>query len=224
MKTTASRLQRTSLRVIAVLALTVPAALVQGHLLNRWGTQKQLQRSVTAIEQLPNRIGDWHRVSEGKPLSPFVCEALGLAGHVHRIYEHAYSGHRVAVLLLVGPGGPLVRHPPEICYQSLDNRLLDTRSLPLTVDGQPQHFRLLHYRAESASTKDFYVAYAFGCQHQWDAPTMPRLAYGGEPVLLKLQILTDVTSLDDRKLPAQLAGFLEQLIPAVNHLTSLPAD
>lgn len=218
------RLQTTSFRIIAVVALTVPATLVQGHLLNRWDTRQQLQRSVAAIEQLPNEFGNWHLVSEGKPLSSFVCDTLSLAGHIHRIYEHAQSGHRVAVLLLVGPGGPLVRHPPEICYQSLDNRLLDTRTLRFTIAGQPQQFRLLHYRAESASTKDFYVAYAFGCQHRWDAPTMPRLAYGGEPALLKLQVLTDVTSVDDRKTPTKLVDFLEQLLPAVNRVTSLPTS
>ena len=95
--------------------------------------------------------------------------------------------------------------------------------LEFTLAGQPQRFRLLHYRAESASTEDFYVAYAFGCQQQWDAPTMPRLAYGGEPVLLKLQVLTDVTGVDDRQPPTKLTEFLQQLLPAVNRLTSLPA-
>ena len=176
------------------------------------------------FQQLPNQFGDWHLVSKARPPSSYVCGTLNLAGHIHRVYEHVHSGHRVAVLLLVGPAGPLVRHPPEICYQSLDSQLLDTRSLNFAIDGRPQHFRLLHYRGGSTATKDFYVAYAFGCQHRWNAPTRPRLAYGGEPVLLKLQVLTDVTSVDDQKSTSKLLDFLQQLLPAVNHVTSLPAN
>ena len=45
----------------------------------------------------------------------------------------------------------------------------------------------------------------------------------GQPVLIKLQVLTDTAYSDGRKITAKLADFLQQLLPAVNRLTSVPA-
>jgi hypothetical protein len=210
----------TLLKITTAATLTIPVAIVQGHLSNRWGPQPELARAVAAVNQLPSELGDWSVTSRAEPLSPYVCRTLKLAGHLHRIYEQTDSGRRVALLLLVGPGGPLVRHPPELCYESLDNRLLDSQTMTVTIDGQEHHFRLLRYEAAPGREQDFAVVYSFGCRQRWDVPGSPRLSYGGEPALLKLQLLIDGRHDRRESTVRALSDFLRQLVPAINQLTA----
>lgn len=204
------------IKVLTVVAITVPVAIVQGHFVNRWDTHTDLQQIVDTVHQTPTQLGSWHMVAEGKPLSPSVQSALHLAGHVHRIYEQAESGQRLAVLILVGPGGPLVRHPPELCYRSLDRKLLESRRLEFSANGRPQQFQLLRYQGESLARTDFCVAYGFGCERLWSVPAMPRLVYGGKPALLKIQVLIDDPLLETLDPSAIVVDFLQQLLPTVN--------
>ncbi len=211
------------LKIITAVTLTVPVAIVQGHFSNRWGPRPELDRAVLAVNQLPNELGGWSVTATAEPLSPYVCRTLKLAGHLHRVYEQTDSGRRVTLLLLVGPGGPLVRHPPELCYESLDNRLLDVQSMTVSIDGQEHHFRLLRYEAAPGREQDFSVAYSFGCRQQWDVPARPRLSYGGEPALLKLQLLIDGRHDEGESTTAAMTDFLQQLVPAINRLMAKSA-
>ena len=47
---------------------------------------------------------------------------------------------------------------------------------------------------------------------------MPRLAYGGEAVLLKLQLLIDGGHDRGESATAALTDFLQQLVPAINQV------
>ncbi len=84
------------------------------------------------------------------------------------------------------------------------------------MNGKPQQFQLLRYGPESVARGDFCVAYAFGCERQWAVPAMPRLVYGGEPVLLKIQVLVDDPLIETLDPSAIVVDFLQQLLPAVD--------
>lgn len=202
--------------VLAVVALTVPAAYLHGVVLHRWGDHRDLQAHVEAISRVPDQIGQWRYIADGKKISERLQQQLELRGSVHRVYEHSATGQRVSVLLLVGPSGPLVRHPPEICYQARANRLLLSRPIQVdTGDGTAQ-LRLLSYESNSSIEGDFYVAYAFGADGVWDNPASPRLAYAGRPVLYKLHALTDMVNESASPAPEGLSDFLSHLLPVLN--------
>ena len=78
--------------------------------------------------------------------------------------------------------------------------------------------RLLSYESSSSIDGDFFVSYAFGCRGVWDVPKSPRLAYGGEPVLYKLHVLTDMASEASAESPEGMVNFIELLLPEVSNL------
>jgi hypothetical protein len=218
--------RRTWALLVAICVLTIPAACFSGLVLLRWGDPVDLSQQLAVLEQVPESFGPWRLADAGKPIAPAVQQQLELRGYLHRIYEHPATGQRVAVLLLVGPAGPLVRHPPEICYETGANELLSNEMLqlgeptradqePTTPAASPDRVRLLAYRPDSPAHGDFLVAYAFGANGGWDVPQSPRQQYGGKPLLYKLQVLTETSSEPIDGSRAGLVDFLQQFLPVV---------
>ena len=208
--------RRMLLLAVAILALTIPAAYYSGVVLLRWGDPVDMPRHLAVLEQIPDLLGEWRFVAEGKAVSDEVIQKLELRGHLHRIYEHPATGQRVALLLLVGPAGPLVRHPPEICYETSANSLLNSRLLSINVNDHQDHLRLLSYQSDSLIDGDFLVAYGFGADQRWDCPESPRMAYGGKPALFKLQVLTETANESSVTRPEGLMDFLFRLLPVLD--------
>ncbi len=206
---------------LAVCALTIPAAYFQGHVLQRWGDDHDLQREVLALQEIPTQLGQWRFVEDGVPLAASAQAKLQVRGYCHRIYEHPVTGQRVALVLLVGPAGPLVRHPPEICYQTCANRLLASEPLRIDAGGQVAELRRLRYQSAGAVDGDFVVAYGFGCHGVWACPVSPRMSYAGQSALYKLHVLSDMTG---ESALTGLTDFLQQLLPALNQDTRRAAS
>lgn len=215
--------QRTLVMACAIVALTVPATLFHGYLLHRWGDHQELVWKTQALSQLPQEFGQWRHVADGRPIVPHLQQQLELRGYLHRVYEHEATGQRVSLLVLVGPSGPLVRHPPEICYQARANRLLKSRPLTVMAGVRESNLRLLRYESNASFEADFFVAYAFGLRGTWRAPDSPRRAYAGEPVLYKLHVLTEASSEGTESVPQGMVEFLSELLPTLNE-TTMPAD
>jgi hypothetical protein len=201
--------------IAAVFALTLPAAWFNGQVMLRWGDPADLPGHQAALERIPVTLGQWRMVAEGKPISVLVEKQLELRGYTHRIYEQPATRQRIALLLMLGPAGPLVRHPPEICYESRENRLLESKALTIDAQGRQFRLRLLSYRPVSLVQSDFSVAYGFGVNGHWDVPDSPRAAYGGKPLLYKLQVLTAATDTSETN-SAGLVDFLQHLLPTLN--------
>jgi hypothetical protein len=201
---------------LALVLLTIAPAIWHGQILRRWGIHDELAYHATTIEELPTQLGAWRLVAKGDPVEPHVREQLKLQGYLHRVYEHAETRQRVSLLLMVGTAGPLVRHPPEICYGSQANRLESSTLLEVEQEGHASRFRLLEFSSRSPVPQDFLIAYAFGSEGQWDNPSSPRLAYAGKPMLYKVQVLTDATRERDRLKPAGMKAFLGALVPVLN--------
>ena len=109
------------LALTAAVVLTVVPALIEGHYVNRWGTPPDLNGAAQRVESFPREFGDWAFVESGESLPAEVCRELGIVGYLTRVYKHRESGKMVRVLLMVGQTGPLLRHPPNICYANMAN-------------------------------------------------------------------------------------------------------
>ncbi len=177
-------------------ALTVGGAIANGVYSQRWGQPADLSVAGAAIEHLPERIGAWTHVDDGDPLTPFVCRELGLVNHVNRWYQHDQTGRRVQLLMMVGQPGPLVRHPPTVCYANRAHEQLGPEKWIMDPGSAARcRFRLLTYRpSRSEEGERFFVAYGHSTGVGWGAPDYPRLAYGAASALYKVQVVANLSS------------------------------
>jgi hypothetical protein len=201
------------LAMIAVLTI-VPAA-VNGRYINRWRMPHELHAAAQSISRFPTSLGAWQAVADLTPLTSDVIHELGIVDYVQRAYKHRDSEQVIAMLVMVGRPGSLVRHPPNICYGNMANTLLGER-LTSPISSGSSHikstsvFRVLDYRPQSQLRKPFSVGYGFSTGSEWAVPEWPRLAYGSAAVLYKVQIQsTGESVLVDDFLKAFVKGFSE---------------
>jgi hypothetical protein len=183
---------RISLALVAAAVLTIGPALIEGYYVNRWGTPPDLEGAAHRVGSFPREFGSWTFVEEGAPLHEEVCRELAVKGYINRTYKHRDSDTLVQVLLMVGQAGPLLRHPPNICYANMANEQIgDMTKIHTTATDPPSTFNLLEYkRARSVTNDRFLVAYAMATDAAWKVPAMPRVEFGAAPMLYKVQLLT----------------------------------
>jgi hypothetical protein len=177
---------------VAAAALTVAPAIVEGIYSNRWGNPPDMAAAAEQLKNFPREFGSWRYLEDGEPVSDMVSNALALSGYVSRTYVNRDDGSTVMLLLMVGQSGPLLRHPPYICYANRANEQVgEMTKLPVDTTDPPSEFNLLVYRRPQTLTNDrFLVAYSMTTDTIWSAPQMPRLEFGGAPLLYKVQLLT----------------------------------
>lgn len=220
---------KTTIAVVAVILLTALPAVLQGRFMNRWSQPPELNQAGEQLHHFPRQFGDWHSAQDERPLSEAVCRELGLVQHFHRQYVHAVTSDRLDLLLMVGPPGKLVRHPPDVCYVNRANQQIGEAISLATVSKAGEHqFELLHFQQKSQPLhQEFWVAYAFATEAGiWSSPASPRMAYGAESVLYKMQVLTEAPqeahdqSLAEflkkftKEFPAALAGIRDSPVPS----------
>ncbi len=205
---------KTTIAIIAVILMTALPALLQGRFMNRWGEPPNLNAAANRLKQFPREVSIWRNEIDQSPLSDEVCQELGLEEHFHRQYRRANSTGHLEVLLMVGPPGRLVRHPPSVCYANRANRQVgEAFSLEIVTKSGKHDFQVLRFRKTSGPVQsEFWVAYAYAAEGgTWSTPSSPRMAYGAVPVLYKLQVLVEVR---DEPTKEELQGFLEEFVEA----------
>jgi hypothetical protein len=183
---------RLALAFAAVSALTIVPAIIEGQYTNRWSTPNDLTAAAKKLDQLPRDLPSWKFSQEGEPLSEDVCRGLGIANYLSRDYTNRETGAIVRVLLMVGQSGPLVRHPPYICYANMANEQIGPMTkFKVDATNPAGEFNLLEYkRARSVANDRFLVAYAMASSPIWKVPDSPRIEFGAAPLLYKIQMLT----------------------------------
>jgi hypothetical protein len=181
-------------------ALTIGPALLAGHYFNRWGAATDFQTAAEQVQKFPEEFGRWKTEREGEPLSDFVCQELGVAGYVSRQFVNRDNGASVNLLLMVGQSGPLLRHPPNICYANRANRQVgDMTKFKVETPEANSEFTAIEYEPPNSVMNDrFLVAYAMSVGTEWSVPRHPRLEFGGSPKLYKVQLLSPLSSSKDR--------------------------
>ena len=147
---------------VVLCLLTIVPAVLHGSLLNRWGTGKQLDEAGQSINGLPTQLGKWIQVGEDDVLSKDVLKELAINEYASRVYSDPQSGEQVRLLLMSGQPGPLVLHPPDICYAMTGRQLIQkTPKCSISAGGQQHYFQVLRYRDGGALAGEFYVVYGF---------------------------------------------------------------
>lgn len=204
---------------VTVALLTITPAIYQGKFTNRWEMPAELVEAADALTRFPRQIGSWEESKPGDQLSAGVMRELGLAGYVSRFYRRRGSDELVLLLLMAGQPGPLVRHPPDICFANQANTFLGESMIDVSAESgvQPANeseFRVLRYQHDSQVRDPFRVAYAFTTDGTWTVPKQPRIAFGAFPALYKvhIQAVDPVTEDPSGKLPIE--DFVSQFVPA----------
>jgi Protein of unknown function (DUF3485) len=177
--------------------ITLGAGIVSGRLLHRWGPTPDLQAAASNLENMPLQIGDWQLQSE-EQIPKIMLDVLMCAGHVNRTYVNRQSGKTVNVAIIVGPAGPTSVHTPEICYSSRARTVNGPRVREILTDptGEPNSFWKLSFNSNSLPTDQLRVYYAWTTDGKWNAAESPRFEFVGQPLLFKIQVASQVSTLD----------------------------
>ena len=207
--------------LVGLAALTAAPAVVQGVLTRRWSATTDLSGAATQLVDFPAHFGDWQQQGEEEKVPEEALRELQCAGCFNRHYVNQRLGRDVTVIVMVGPAGPLIRHPPEICYGNRANQLLAKPvDVELTTSDAVHHrLRLLRYANPRAVSGEFSVCYGWSENGAWDAPAYPRVVFGGAPMLFKMQVLTTDSLPKDGGLPPATAQFLNDFLPLLRDKT-----
>ncbi len=201
--------------LVGLVLLTAIPAVVQGVLTRRWSGAADISVAASRLVEFPAQFGDWQQQGDEEKVPEEALRELQCAGCFNRHYVNQRLGRDVTVIVMVGPAGPLIRHPPEICYGNRANELL---APPVDVefttsDAKLHRLRLLRYANPRAVSGEFSVCYGWSESGKWDVPAYPRVEYGGAPMLFKMQVLTTDAVPKDGGLPTATARFLDDFLP-----------
>ncbi len=177
---------------------------------SRWSILPELQQSADFVRAIPRQLGSWNYVEDGKPMTEGVIAELGVTEYVSRVYANGTDS--VTLMLISGRTGRLIRHTPDICYESVGNTFLgEPTPVTLDVDGQEHQFRVLPIRPSSELTGDFAVVYGFAHGGRFLSPATPRLAYHGLPAVEKIQILCRSEPEKLGEIPKYAESFVQEI-------------
>jgi hypothetical protein len=199
----------------AAVVLTAAPAVVHGVWSRRWADPADMAAAAKNVEDFPRQFGEWKQRGDDETMPEEALRELECKGYIDRHYVSQKLGREVTVLLMVGAAGPLVRHPPEICYGNQANKLVqDPRDVTLTTPDSNNHtFRFLRYKNAGAASGEFSVCYGWSADGSWEVPAYPRVRFGAAPLLYKIQVLTNDAVPEDGGLPVATSQFLNEFLP-----------
>jgi len=204
--------------VVVTIALTAAPAVVHGVWSRRWRDPADITAAARSVEEFPRQFGEWKQQGDEEKMPEEAVRELQCAGYFNRHYVNQKLGRDVTVMLMVGPSGPLIRHPPEICYGTRANKLLqDPVDVHVATPDARQHtLRFLRYKNPGAASGEFSVCYGWSADGTWDVPEYPRFRYGGAPLLYKVQVLTGDAVPPNGSLPVATTQFLNEFLPLLH--------
>ena len=105
-----------------------------------------------------------------------------------------------------------------MCYSSKGYRLLkDTADLAIPGSGNAvNHFRQTLFESESFDKQRLEVCYAWRAGDLWEAPAIPRVAFGNALRLFKIQIAANFEQTDTKKDSSVCRDFLQSFLPELD--------
>jgi hypothetical protein len=178
---------------IAVAALTLVGAGYDGWIEHRWDAPADPRAAALRLRAVPQRLGEWE-VESTEALEPSIVKMLQCSGYLNRIYRHRSTGERLHVAVLAGPAGPISVHTPDVCYSNRNYQMAGgAERLQVRPDDRPKEaFWNAMLRHADRPEETLEVVYAWNGGDGWQAPSQPRFALGGRPLLYKLQIARNV--------------------------------
>lgn len=205
---------------IGLIVASLLVGAVHGRLTNRWGIQPDMKEAARRLESLPEEIEGWECIASERnehKLDDRVSEMLQCQGSVNRVYRNTKTNETISVVVLLGPSGPISVHTPEICYSSQDYRIAADRVEQKVSDKEDLWDLRLKAKESDAGLR---VMYGWTNDGNWDATVEPRFAYGGRPLLYKIQLAGPVPN--EKADQDACRDFLEAFLPVLRKHLLIP--
>jgi len=203
-----------SYALLFLLAIAVATGWLQGRAAFRWGPPLEMQRLAKELSHAKWELPGW-RLSEQQQFAPPILDLLQATGYLKQRYEDVNSQETVAIAMFVGPTGPMVTHMPEVCYNA--NAYIQCEPPAkwefLDSNGLRNELCATTFRTDDLHQNYIRVYYAWSTDGlRWRAPASPRLAFAGQPYLLRLQAAVSLSN-QHRKAEGDAAyRFLQQAL------------
>ena len=190
------------LAYLAVLALVVCGALVNGAVTQRWSVFDTKQELTDRLHAQEIRFEDWQPTAVPTEM-PLNERSIATS----RRYAPS-GGTRVAVVSFIsGIPGSVATHTPDVCYPGSGYKVLrgmrkDKFALP---DGRACESYVADFEKKTQSKVDrVRVRWAWTTDGVWIAPDNPRWQFAGQfrvPVLYKVYVATPLPETDGEESP-----------------------
>lgn len=193
---------------------------VHGVWTERWTRGEEALELAAQLPELPLRIGDWEGEDTQQQASSIDRQ---LTGSLQRRYTHAATGQSVTVLLLCGRPGPICIHTPDVCYgaSGYDVGKKVTSEIP---GGAGKLWMADAVRNRTTETNRLRIFWGWSQTGEWQAVTDPRATFAGRPALIKMYVLRDLAS-ENEKLDNDIClQFLQEFVPLAKSVLFSSAD
>lgn len=203
--------------LVVVVGVTAGTGLVRGRLTHRWGAPADLVAGAKRVKSLPTEFGEWRLQAEHE-LNAIVTRTLRCEGYVNRTYANQETGESVNVAVLVGPAGPTSVHTPEICYSSREYDMVESpHRVSVRGAAKPEEqLWAITFRSHNVAGDELRVYYGWATEGPWLAPDQPRMAFGGERMLYKMQLAGYVVPGPAARKSDPCLNFLRDFLPVAD--------
>jgi hypothetical protein len=216
-----------AISIAVTIALTIVSGILAGQLTGRWGASEAQEIAAERLKAFPDRIGDW-QLRESKELSELAMSFLKCRSYVNDTFVHRQTGTVLTVSLLAGPFGPMSVHNPDVCFpyfgyvpmkKTQRSRIAavprEGSVEPADAPQQPpqDEFWSAAFKPKEGFADPIYVYYAYSDGGPWEAPSIARFAFGGAPVLYRLNVSSQCESWPKTKDVDPCVDFIQQLLP-----------
>jgi hypothetical protein len=188
------------LALTAAFVLLVGSAVVHGLWTDRWSSGRDLEAALNRLDAIPLVAPHWRgRVQELDDEQAQTAARVGITKIARRVFADE-SEQRVTALLMCGRFGPLSVHTPDVCYGAAGYAMYGRAE---RVEVKPEEGKAAtmwvatFHRPRSPESPPLRVIWGWNAGQGWLAPGNPRWTFRMKPVLHKLYVTREMTSLDE---------------------------
>jgi hypothetical protein len=189
----------------------IACGIVHGFWTDRWVPPVATTEAAARLDTVPLELGEW----DGQALEVKTGEAgAGVAGCIKRRYVHRKTGTAVSLFLVCGRPGPVSIHTPEVCYGA--SGFLVGSKKPYEADESGDKLWLADAIRTSATEETrLRLFWAWNGGSTWTASEDARLQFVHSPVLHKLYVVREMSSLSESNRSEPCEDFIRVLLPAL---------
>jgi Flp pilus assembly pilin Flp len=205
--------------IVAVVALAIigGSTLIHGRMTERWGGKDVSAELASAARRLedgfPDELGDW-KLDQVLTMEERLLKKAGAVGHVWRSYKREGSGAVVSTFVVCATPHDASGHTPDRCFPGAGFEIGETEHRS-TVQGSQSFSAELFSGTFRKSGQTIRVFWTYHVSKGWVAPQIARIELAAEPVVMKLYVIVEESSLPEGMGDRLGREFLQDLLPVL---------
>jgi hypothetical protein len=204
---------RTLAAVFATIAM-VASGLLHGYWTDRWKTPVEPAVAAARLEHIPTSFGDWE-VQDVENQTGAVDPSL--AGSLQRQYVNRRTGQKVVIVLVCGRPGPVSIHTPEACYGA-SGYLVGGRTRAPAPGSTGEFWTADAIRTTANEETKVRIYWAWNAGTGWTPADDARITFARAPVLHKLYVVRDLSTLEENSKADPCLDFMQALLPQLDRV------